>query len=150
MGDALLAYLHFASIIVMVALLAVELAVCRPGAAGLTLPRLRRLDAAYGGFAALTLGSGVARVLWGAKGSAFYLANPIFHTKVTLFVAVGLLSILPTIQFSKWTAALKRDVRFVPTPQSILRARKLIMIQMLLLAFIPLAATLMARGIGHA
>ena len=134
----------------MAALLAVELALCAPGAAGLTLPRLRRIDGAYGAFAALTLGSGVARLLWGAKGSAFYLSNPIFHAKLTVFVAVGLLSILPTMQFFKWTASFKRDVRFVPTAQSILRVRTLIMVQMLLLAAIPLAATLMARAIGHA
>ena len=149
MADALLAYLHFVSIIVMVALLAVELAVCQPGTAGLTLTRLRRIDGAYGMFAALTLASGVARLMWGAKGSAFYLGNPVFHAKFTLFVAVGLLSILPTMQYFKWTASFKRDVRFVPAPQAILRVRKLIMVQMLLLAAIPLAATLMARGIGH-
>lgn len=147
-GDALLAYLHFAAIIGTVGLLAVELAVCTSGASPAELHRLRQLDGFYGMFAMLALVSGAARVLWGAKGSAFYLDNPVFYAKITLFAVAALMSIFPTVQFFRWAKVLGKEPRFLPAEADILRVRRVLKTQLALLAAIPLAATLMARGIG--
>lgn len=147
-SDALLAYFHFASLIGLAALLAAELALAaQPPSAG-GLHQLRSLDGLYGLFAMLTLGSGVARVVWGAKGYAFYLGNPVFHLKVTLFVVVGLLSIYPTLKFLRWSKAARADGNALPDQRSVGKVRKVITLQLAILALIPFAATLMARGIG--
>jgi putative membrane protein len=146
--DALLAYFHFAAMIGMAAMLAAEFAALSEGAAPGHLRRLKRLDGLYGLFALLTLVSGVARLLWGAKGSAFYLGNPVFHVKIGLFVLVGLVSIYPTIQYFQWTDAATGNTDFAPPSAVLARIRSLIITQFVVLASIPLAATLMARGIG--
>lgn len=147
-SDALLAYFHFASMIGLASLLASELAlVAQPTSAG-RVHQLRSLDGMYGLFAMLTLGSGIARVVWGAKGYAFYLSNPVFHLKVTLFVIVGLISIYPTMKFLRWSKAAKENPHALPNDTSVSKVRKVITLQLALVALIPFAATLMARGIG--
>lgn len=146
--DALLAYFHFASMTGMVAMLAAGFAALAQRDAANGMRRLKRLDGMYGLFALLTLASGVARLLFGAKGSAFYLSNPVFHTKISLFVLAGLLSIYPTVQYFKWADAVNADSGFRPPADNVARVRKLIVIQFVLLAAIPFAASLMARGIG--
>lgn len=147
-SDALLAYFHFLAIIGMAAMLSAEFAALAHRDSATDLRRLKRLDGMYGLFAMLTLASGIARLLWGAKGSAFYLSNPVFHTKLTLFVVAALLSIYPTIQYFKWAELANADARFCPPAQRVARVRSLIITQLVLLAAIPLAATLMARGVG--
>lgn len=149
-SDALLAYFHFASIIAMASMLAAELATLTQPASQSQLNRLKRLDGLYGLLAGLTLGSGIGRVIWGAKGSAFYLANPVFHIKITLFVVVGLLSIYPTMRILRWSRAVRGNATALPDNGELGRVRRLVIIQLAILAAIPLAATLMARGIGMA
>ncbi len=143
--DALLAFFHFAAIGVLAALLAVELARCTRSATPAQLVGLKKIDGLYGLSAVLALATGVARAVWGAKGTAFYLANPVFHAKVGLFVLVGLLSIYPTVQFFRWA---RLDGRHFPDEAAILRVRNVLLLQLALLVMIPLLATLMARGIG--
>lgn len=147
-SDALLAYLHFAAIFGTVSLLAVELALLTQPAMGQQLHRLRSLDGLYGMFAVSALVTGAARVIWGAKGSSFYLSNPVFHAKVGLFLLAALISIFPTAQFFKWSKAARSDVGYAPDPASAGRVRVVVVVQLVVLAAIPLAATLMARGIG--
>jgi putative membrane protein len=101
------------------------------------------------GFAALAvLITGLLRVFYGAKGYAFYVHNPVFHVKVGLFILVGLMSIVPTINILRWKKQGKTLPNFVPTPAEIAKTRRWVMIESHLIIFIPLAAVLMARGIG--
>jgi len=72
----------------------------------------------------------------------------VFYIKVALFLAVGLVSIPPTLQFIRWQRALKTGDRPIPPSSDIGSARRYIALELALLAFIPLAAVLMARGIG--
>ena len=147
-SDALLAYFHFATMIGMASMLAAEFAALAHRESPAHLRRIRRLDGFYGLFALLTLASGIGRLLWGAKGSAFYLANPVFHLKISLVVLVGLISIYPTIHYFKWAESANTDAGFAPPAAVLVRIRSLIITQLVVLASIPLAATLMARGIG--
>lgn len=147
--DALLAYAHFAAMFVTVSLLAAELSLLAKAGNGLPLQKLKRLDAMYGLFAGLTLATGAARVFWGAKGSSFYLDNPVFHTKITLFALAALISAWPTVQILKWAKAHKADSRFAPADRDASRVKALAQTQLVLFALIPLAAVLMARGVGH-
>jgi putative membrane protein len=149
LNDALLAYAHYFAIFSLVALLSAELALCTLDAAPARLQRLKTIDGFYGMSAMLVLGTGAARVWMGAKGSAFYLGNPVFYAKLALFLAVGLVSAYPTIQFFRWAAAFDANRQFSPGPDAIARVRKLLKLQLLGVACLPLLAALMARGVGH-
>jgi len=64
-------------------------------------------------------------------------------------VAVGLISILPTIRFIRWSKHLAADASAVLSQREIAGTARFIYIELLLLALIPLCASLMARGVGY-
>ena len=100
------------------------------------------------GSAIVTLAAGIGRLMLGAKGMAFHTGNPVFWLKLGLFGAVLLVSVLPTRQFSRWRAQFAADPQYAVADDERRRIRRLVMIELHLLAFVPLAAVLMARGIG--
>ena len=148
MVSALIAYLHYVAMISIAVVLVVEHGVCMPGMTGSRIRVLARLDLLYMGLAILALVSGAARVVWFGKGAAFYLHNPVFYIKIALFLAVGLISIPPTLQYLRWMRSLNSGATNVVADYQVLRVRRHIFIELALFALIPLMATLMARGIG--
>ena len=148
MASAMIAYLHYVAMISIAVILVVEYMVCMPGMTGSRIRLLTRLDLLYMGVALLALGSGAARVVWFGKGAAFYLHNPVFYVKIALFLAVGLISIPPTLQYLRWMRSLNSGAANVAADYQVLRVRRHIFVELILFAFIPLMATFMARGIG--
>ena len=146
--DALLSWLHITAILILASTLGAEALLMRAQRGPATLVALARADLIYGISAALVLLTGLARLHAGAHGAAFLTANPVFWTKMALFVVIGLLSILPTVRFIQWRRAQRTDAAFWPEDAEFIRVRRLVFIQLHLLAFVPLAAALMARGIG--
>ncbi len=147
--EVILAYAHFAAIFTLLWFLAKEWTLFRVGADKLDTVALAKADAGFGIAAALVLVTGICRVTLGAKPAAFYLHNPVFHTKVGLFVLVGLISIWPTIAFIRWRKARAADQNFRIPDAEWRSARRLLIIEMHLIVLIPLAAVIMARGIGY-
>jgi len=147
--DALLAYLHYIAIIVLFAFLTVQIVLIRRPIDAAAARLLARCDIWFGAASALVLVTGLMRVFMGAKGAAYYTGNPVFWAKVGLFLAVGLMSIRPTIQFMRWAKQAKQDVGFVVEQTEQRRMRVYLMLEIHLLALVPLLAVLMARGIGH-
>jgi putative membrane protein len=145
--EALAAYAHFLSIFLTLAILAAEAALYRRRMPAATLALLRRLDFGYMLAAIAILITGVLRVFFYAKGPAYYAGNPVFWVKLALFLAVGLLSVPPTIHYIKSAKSL-RDGELVVEEPVFRRMRAFIAAELALFAFIPLAAALMARGIG--
>lgn len=146
--EALLAYAHFLAILTMVVFLTSEAALCRPewlNAA--TVERLAKIDAIYGISAMTVLATGLARAFWGIKGSGWYWTNWLLHLKIGMFVAVALLSIVPTIQFSRWRRTL-RTSGALPDAAQVRKVRRLVMVQAHIVPLIPLAAVFLARGFG--
>jgi putative membrane protein len=118
---------------------------------GLTVPEARRIqhvDLAYGISAGLLIVVGLLRVFIYEKGAAFYINNPIYWTKMGLFVIVGLLSIYPTVRFLKWNALLKENRSPEIPDQEYKRIRLFLWLEVIGLALILLVAPMMARGIG--
>jgi putative membrane protein len=109
--------------------------------------RLARIDMIYGIAAMVVLASGIARTVWGVKGSAWYWSNPLLHIKLTLFIVVGVISIFPTLSYMRWRKAVRANGA-LPTEAQIRKTRKLVMIQAHILVLIPLAAVFLARGFG--
>jgi putative membrane protein len=146
--EAALAYLHFVSIMLLTAFLVTEFFLCTRQLQPAQVKTLARLDLFYLIAAAAVLITGALRVFAVGKGAGFYLNNPVFYIKLALFLAVGLVSIPPTLQFIRWKRALKSGEQRVLRESDIGSARRYIALELVLLAFIPLMAVLMARGIG--
>ena len=86
--------------------------------------------------------------IWGAKGWPFYETQPFFWAKIAVFAVIGLLSIIPTRTFMRWTKAYNADASFTPPEAQVKSIRRYVMIEVHLLALLLLFASLMARGIG--
>ena len=141
--DVILAIAHHLIVFSLVAVLVAEtvLADGRPDAR--RLEQIAQLDRMYGALAMSVLVVGGLRVVYGAKGWSFYAGNPLFWTKLALFGAAGLLSIVPTMRFIRWRRA------GVPPDAAAWRGtRGWMHAQLAVLVLIPVAAVLMARGVG--
>lgn len=79
------------------------------------------------------------------KGTDYYLHQPLFHLKMTLFVLILLLEIAPMVTLIKWRIALGRKVAF-DTGRAKLFAR-ISHVEALLVLLMVVAATGMARGV---
>jgi len=146
--EAILAYVHLLAILTMVVFIASEAALCRvEWLNAAAVERIARVDMVYGIAAIGVLLTGVARTWWGMKGTAWYWTNPLLHVKLGLFIAVGVLSIFPTLTYFRWRKAV-RSSGTLPDAAEIRKTRKLVMIQAHLIALIPLAAVFLARGFG--
>ena len=146
--EAAIAYLHFVSAFLVAAFLVTEFFLCTRDLQPAQVKALARVDLYYLIAAAGVLVSGALRVFAVGKGAGFYLNNPVFYIKLALFLAVGLVSILPTLQFMRWNGALESVQKAAPRERDIGSTRRYIALELLLFAFIPLMAVLMARGIG--
>ncbi|KCV36987.1 DUF2214 family protein, partial [Bordetella bronchiseptica] len=80
--DALLAWLHYLAIFVLIVLMTAEAVLLRPGMSAQSVGRLALYDRLYLASALAVLATGVLRLTLGAKGAAFYMANPWFHAKI--------------------------------------------------------------------
>ncbi len=146
--DAILAYLHFAAIFTLIWFLAKEWTLLRAGAASVDIERIAMADAGFGMAAGVVLITGALRAIYGVKGWAFYAHNPAFHVKIGLFVIVALISIAPTVRFVRWRKARRLDASFRVPEQEWRSVRRLLVIELHLIALIPLAAVIMARGLA--
>ena len=146
--DAALAYAHFVAVFLVFGTLSAEAFIVRLPANAATLRLLARVDLLFGISAGLAVAAGLARVYFGAKGAAYYWAEPFFWAKMAAFAIVGLISIVPTLRFIRWRKAAAADGAFVAPEADMKAVRRLIMIELHLFALIPLFAVLMARGIG--
>lgn len=146
--EAILAYLHILAILTMVVFISSEAALCRvQWLNAAVVERLARIDMVYGMAAIAVLLTGIARTIWGVKGTAWYWTNPLLHLKLTLFVIVGVLSIFPTLTYFRWRKTLRATGQ-LPVEADIRKTRRLVMIQAHLIALIPLVAVFFARGFG--
>jgi putative membrane protein len=145
--DALLHYAHFLCIFLLAALLAGELFLFRRSLPAAMVRQLQVVDRFYGISAGLVILSGIGLVVFGLKGSAFYLHNPIFWTKMGLFLVVALLSIGPTAAFARWSSHRTADGSVTLGDGEFGRIRRLLWAQVAVFAFIPLCAALMANGL---
>ena len=144
--STLFAFLHHLCAFTLVSALAIEFTLVRQE---LTLSSARRLlatDIVYGIAAGLLLVIGLLRVFLFEKGAAYYWHSHAFLTKFSLFVLVGLLSIIPTREFLSWRGAIGAGQ--VPVVDAARRTRvtMILHIELAAIVIILLCAALMARG----
>jgi putative membrane protein len=145
---ALFAFLHHVSAFLLFAALMLELMLLR---GTLTVENARKVllaDMIYGISAGVLLVVGLGRVFHFEKGASYYFHNWAFHTKLTLFVLVGLISIIPTREFLRWRPTLKAGQVPTVTPEKIRSVRGIVHAELTGVVLIMLMAALMAKGVG--
>jgi putative membrane protein len=147
-SSALFAFLHHAAAFLLVAVVTVELVMMRGEITLATARTLLRMDSVYGVSALMLLIVGFIRVVYTEKGADYYFHSGPFLAKLTLFIIVGLLSIVPTVKFLGWRKALKTGQAPALDDATRRRIRMIIHTELTLLFLIMLCAALMARGIG--
>src|SRR6516225_6837854 len=103
----LFAFLHHVCAFTLVAAVAIEFTLIRQE---LTLASARRLqvtDIVHGIAAGLLFIIGLLRVFYFEKGASYYFQSYAFLTKFSLFIIIGLLSIIPTLEFVSWRGAIE-------------------------------------------
>lgn len=103
-------------------------------------------DNVWGISAGILLVTGLMRAFGGyEKGTDYYLHQPLFHLKMTLFVIILLLELAPMITLIKWRIALGRGAA-IDVGRAKLFAR-ISHVEALLLMLMVIAATGMARAV---
>lgn len=146
--DALLAWLHYQAIFLLIVALTAEAVLLRPDIQSPAISRLLNYDRVYLTSAILVVITGGLRLAFGVKGLAFYMSNPWFHAKIAVFIAIGLCSIPPTLSFLNWKKTANLHPGLLPDNAAIKRARRWVMLEAHLIILLPLFAALMARGVG--
>lgn len=104
------------------------------------------VDNIWGVSAGILLVTGAFRAFGGLeKGSFYYLHQPLFHLKITAFVAILALEVVPMFALIKWRIAFKKN-QPIDTSRS-RRFARISHMEAALMVVIVIAATGMARGI---
>jgi putative membrane protein len=142
----LFAFLHHLCAFTLVAAVAIEFVLIR---SELTLASARRLqvtDIVLGMAAGALLVIGLLRVFFFEKGAAYYWHSHAFLTKFALFIIIGLLSIVPTLEFLSWRDAIAAGQVPVMDTAKHKRVTMIIHIELAAIVVILLCAAIMARG----
>jgi putative membrane protein len=146
--SALVAYGHYLSFMLCFGALVLERRLIRPDPDRQTATLMVITDIVYGIAALGVLVTGILRVVHFGQGSAFYTHNPLFWWKVGTYLAVGALSLYPTVTYILWAIPLRKGE--LPKVSEALARRLgwILNIELAGFATIPLLAALMARGVG--
>jgi putative membrane protein len=142
----LFAFLHHLAAFTLVSAIAVEFVLLRSELTLWTARRLQLTDLILGIAAVVLLVAGLARVFWFEKGAAYYLHSHAFLMKFSLFIVVGLLSIVPTVEFLSWRKAVQRGEVPVVAAAKLKRVRMIVHLELAAIAIILLCAAMMAKG----
>lgn len=139
------AYAHYVAIFALASVLVSELVLLllTPSESGVRM--LSAVDLWYGILSVVVIGTGIARVFIVPESAAYYGGLTAFWIKMSLFAAVGILSIPPSIRFARWKKVFKLG-QGLPTAQAIGSTRLIVVAELIILAFIPLSAVFVARG----
>jgi putative membrane protein len=146
---ALIAFLHLLGVVLAIpAVLARGVFLRR----GLDDARAKRaallLDGWWGLSALIVFPSGLYRVFTLGKGVAFYLNNPFFIAKMTLFGVVFALEVWPMIELIR-ERIVERKGHTILTPTKVRAIAGISFAQSALLIVVLFCAAMMARGVGQ-
>jgi putative membrane protein len=142
------AFLHHVAAFTLVSAVVLEWYLLREELTLKTARALQRIDGLLGASAGLLLVIGLLRVSNFEKGAGYYFHSAPFIAKLSLFVAVALLSIYPTVVFIKWGKAAREGKAPAPASGQLRAVRTLVHLELAGIVLILLFAALMAKGIG--
>jgi putative membrane protein len=144
--STLFAFLHHLCAFTLVSAVAVEFTLIRQELTLASARRLQATDRVLGIAAVALLIIGLARVFYFEKGADYYFHSQAFMAKFSVFIVVGLLSIIPTIEFLSWRRALKAGQLPAMTAKKMRLVTAVIHGELLSIVIILLCAAIMARG----
>jgi len=144
--STLFAFLHHVAAFTLVSALAIEFALIRQELTLASARRLQATDLVLGMAAGALLLIGLARVFLFEKGSDYYFHSHAFMAKFSVFIVVGLLSIIPTMEFLSWRKALHAGQVPVIPAKKLRVVTAVIHGELLAIVLILLFAAIMARG----
>jgi putative membrane protein len=145
---ATFAFLHHLAAFTLVAALAIQFVLLRDAVTLTSARKLQVVDAVYGLAAVVLLVVGLGRVFHFEKGATYYFHTWTFIAKLSLFVLVGLISIVPTLAFRSWRKAVQQGQAPQVSAEQLQRLRAIIHLELIGVVLIILCAALMAKGIG--
>jgi putative membrane protein len=144
--STLFAFLHHLCAFTLVSAVAIQFVLIRQELTIESARRLQSTDRVLGIAAGLLLIIGLLRVFYFEKGSDYYFHSQAFSAKFSIFIVIGLLSIIPTLEFLSWRKALSAG----QLPAISAKKRRLVSAvihgELLGIAIILLCAAIMARG----
>ena len=141
----IVAWIHYASIMLMIASLLGEHLFLKQELALAQARTIQRLDIVYGASAAVVLVTGILRIFL-EKGAAYYNHHIAFHILLGIFVFVGLLSIYPTVIFLRWRSDTLAGRGQQLAERQFGKLQIILRVEMTLLLLAPFFATWMAHG----
>jgi len=144
--STLFAFLHHLCAFTLVAAVAIEFTLVRQELTIASARRLQVTDAVRGIAAVALLIIGLLRVFYFEKGASYYFHSHAFLTKFSLFIIIGLLSIVPTREFLSWRGAIKAGQVPVVDAGKLRRVSAVIHAELAAIVVILLCAAIMARG----
>ena len=144
--STLFAFLHHLCAFTLVAAVAIEFTLIRQELTVASARRLQVTDIVLGMAAGALLVIGLLRVFFFEKGAAYYWHSHAFLAKFGLFIVIGLLSIVPTVEFLSWRDAVAAGKAPVMDAATRKRITMIIHIELAAIVVILLCAAIMARG----
>jgi len=144
----LFAFLHHVAAFVLFAALVVEFVLIKDA---LTVGSARKIvmaDLIFGISAGVVLVVGLGRVFHFEKGATYYFHTWTFITKLSLFVIIGLISIIPTREFLSWRKTIRQGQVPQVSAEKMRSLRSIIHMELAGIVLIILMAALMAKGVG--
>jgi putative membrane protein len=144
--STLFAFLHHVCAFTLVSAVAIEFALIR---GELTLSSARRLqatDIVLGAAAGALFVIGLMRVFLFEKGADYYWHSHAFLAKFSIFIVIGLLSIIPTMEFLSWRKTLGEGQVPAISASKLRLVTAVIHGELLSIVIILLCAAIMARG----
>ena len=144
--STLFAFLHHVCAFTLVSAVAIEFMLIRQELTLWSARKLQATDRVLGIAAGALLVVGLLRVFYFEKGPDYYFHSHAFTAKFSIFVAIGLLSIIPTLEFLSWRKLLSDG----QVPAITAKKRRLVTAvihgELLSIVIILLCAAIMARG----
>jgi putative membrane protein len=144
--STLFAFLHHVCAFTLVSAVAIEFMLIRQELTLSSARTLQATDRVLGIAAGALLIIGLLRVFYFEKGPDYYFHSHAFTAKFSIFVAIGLLSIIPTLEFLSWRKLLSDG----QVPAITAKKRRLVTAvihgELLSIVIILLCAAIMARG----
>src|SRR6185437_6338846 len=148
--STLFAFLHHLAAFTLVAAVAVEFIligqVQGEALSRAVAWRLLAADAVLGVSALFLLAVGLMRVFFFEKGASYYFSSDAFITKFSVFLAVALLSLVPTLEFLSWRKKLAAGELPSVSPRHSGVIRNILHVELIGIVIILLCAAIMARG----
>jgi putative membrane protein len=146
--SALFAFLHHLAAFTLVAALAIEFILVRDAITASSARLILAADMIFGISAGVLIVVGFLRVYYFEKGATYYFHTWTFIAKLSLFVIVGLVSIVPTVEFLSWRKAVKQGQAPSVDARKLRTLRSIIHMELAGVALILLMAAMMAKGVG--